>query len=101
MTDEEFAWCEANEARIWQTLIERDLLFSAEGARQAPSLLRPAPASTLINANAPGQATLYIALRIVRSYERETGTDALPSPAFFRNSQTLVKSKYAPANATR
>lgn len=101
MTDEEFAWCEANEARIWQTLIERDLLFSAEGARHAPSLMRPAPASTLINANAPGQAALYIALRIVRSYEHETGTDALPSPAFFRDSQSLVKSKYAPANATR
>lgn len=100
MTDEEYDWCRDNEARIWQTLIERDLLYSTS-ADVIARLMKPSPHSTLINANAPGQTLLYTALKIAQAYEKSTGTDAAAEPYFYNNNQTLIKSKYAPANASR
>lgn len=95
MTAEELRWCEANEQRIWQTLIERKLLFGNEGRR----LIAPAPYSTAINAAAPGRAALFTALQIARSYEKATDTPLLPLPEFYADKQTLIKSKYTPENA--
>lgn len=98
MTADELRWCEANEQRVWQTLIERNLLFDRfdnEGRR----LFANAPYSTAINAAAPGRAALFTALQIARSYEKATGTTPLPIPDFYADKQTLIKSKYTPENA--
>lgn len=100
MTPEEYAWCVENEGRIWQTLIERQMLYSAD-AGMIDRLMKPAPRSTQINANAPGQTALFTALKIAQAYEKATGSAATPEPAFYNDNQTLVKSKYAPANASR
>lgn len=100
MTPEEYEWCVENEGRIWQTLIERQMLFSAD-AGMIDRLMKPSPRSTLINANAPGQTILFTALKIAQAYEKATGTAAAPEAAFYNDNQTLVKSQYAPANANR
>lgn len=95
MTPEEYEWCETNEHQIWKTLIERKLLYSTD-SEVINRLLRPAPGTPLISANAPGQAALYCALKLVQAYERKTGDTALPQPEFYNNSQSLIKAAYAP-----
>ncbi len=100
MTPDEYAGCVANEARIWKTLIERNYLYSSQ-PEVINRLMRPAPASTLISNDAPGQAVLFTALKIAQAYEKATGREALPVADFYNDNQTLVKSNYTPANATR
>ncbi len=99
MADEEYRWCRDNEQRIWQQLIEEKLLYSAD-PDIINKLLRPAPAATLINLNAPGNTVQYIGLQIARAYERNTGLQATPTDEYVNNKQTLIRSKYAPGNAT-
>lgn len=95
MTPEDYEWCKANEFRIWKTLVERKLLYSTD-YEVINRLLRPAPGSPAISADAPGQAVLYCALKIVEAYERQTGQTALPQPEFYNNTQSLIKAAYAP-----
>ncbi|MBD5326211.1 MAG: hypothetical protein HDS04_05985 [Bacteroides sp.] len=95
MTEQDYDWCAANEAKIWKTLIERKLLYSSD-PEAIDRLTRPAPSSPLIALDAPGQAALYCALKLAQAYEDATGKEALPEPDFYNNRQTLVKSSYAP-----
>lgn len=97
LTDEELNWCEENEGNIWLTLIDRDLLYSTDSAI-ADRLLQPAANSNMINANAPGQAVLYTALKLVRAYCKETGNSArqILENKLYNDNQTLIKSQYAP-----
>lgn len=95
MTPEEYEWCKANEPQIWKALIERKLLYSTD-YEVINRLMRPAPGSPLISANAPGQAVLYCALKLAEAYERNTGNSALPQPEFYNNPQSLIKAAYAP-----
>lgn len=95
MGEEDYEWCSKNEAQIWKSLIDRELLYSTDYA-VIDRLTRPAPASALIHADAPGKAALYIALKIAQSYNKENGSPLLPEPQFYNNRKTLVKSAYAP-----
>ena len=99
MTDEEYQWCKENEARIWNAVVERKWLFSTD-SEISDRLLRPAPASTLLTPEAPGQTLLYSALKIAQAYEKNTGNSATLSPEYYNNNSTLTKSEYAPAHAT-
>ncbi len=99
MTDEEYQWCQANEGRIWSTVVERKWLFSAD-PEISDRLLRPAPASALLTPEAPGQALLFNALKIAQAYEKNTGKKASLTPEFYNNNSTLTQSEYAPAHAT-
>lgn len=99
MTDDEYKWCRDNEQRIWQQLIETKRLYSSD-PDVIKRLMSPSPAATLINLNAPGNTVQYIGLQIARAYERNTGLRALPTNEYINDNNTLVKSKYAPVNAT-
>lgn len=100
MTDDELNWCKANELRIWQTLIEQNLLYSSD-LTVIERLLKPSPKSTLINANAPGQTALYIALQLARSYNKNNPDAPLLQNGRFNDNQSLIKSNYFPTNADR
>lgn len=100
MTDVEYRWCLDNEQRIWQKLIEDNMLYSSDPDLLA-RLFAPAPAATLINANAPGNTMHFIGLKIAQAYERNTGLDALPTAEYVFDHKTLIKSKYTPRNVTR
>lgn len=86
-----------NESRMWQALVDRGLLYSTVEA-DANRLLRPSPASSLISADAPGQAVLLSAVHIVESYckaQKITPEEFLHRQLYNQN-QTLIDSKYAP-----
>lgn len=104
LSKEDYAWCVANESRLWNALIERHFLYSADEGI-ARRLLMPAPTSSSLLADAPGQAALFLSMKIVQSYLRNnpgvSARDLLMNPDFYNSNQSLVNSKYAPANATR
>jgi hypothetical protein len=95
---EQIHWCEENEARIWMTIIEQNLLYSTDPL-VADKLLKPSPVSTLINGNAPGETARWVAWRIVQAYvERhpDANSSALLSPSFYNENQSLIDSQYSP-----
>lgn len=101
MTADEYDWCRKFDGRMWNTLIEKRLLYSTNDG-EIRLLTNPAPHSRLINANAPGSAALFLGLQIARSYlENNPGSSArdLLDPSFYADNSSLVKSRYTPANA--
>lgn len=96
-TPEELEWCEENEANLWQMLISRDMLYSTD-SQLAERLLSPAPNSNLLSGNAPGQAALFLAVKIIRSYCNKSGSSPreILENKLYNENQTLIKSEYAP-----
>lgn len=102
MTPEEYEWSRKFEERVWKTLIERKLLYSTD-SNQIRLLTSPAPHSTIINANAPGQVVLFLGMQIARSYlaaNPDKSIDDLLLPSYYNDNSSLVKSNYNPSNAT-
>lgn len=97
LTPDELKWCEENEGNIWMALIDRNLLYSTDSS-VADRLLSPAANSNLINANAPGQAALFTAVKLVRAFTDKTGITAreILEKKLYNDNQTLIKSQYAP-----
>lgn len=97
-TPQELRWATDNEARVWQTMVGADMIFSIDPS-VADRLLLPAPATTAVNAAAPGRIGRYIGLKIVRAYltqSPETTVDHMLSPVFYNDPQTLQKALYTP-----
>lgn len=91
-------WLQENEASVWRSMMEGQLVYNTDPALAA-RLLRRAPSSPMISAAAPGQTARFIGLRIVESYvnhNRETTIRQLLSPEFYNSTQSLIHSKYAP-----
>lgn len=97
LTEEELNWCQENEAEIWKAMMARELLYSTDSS-VADRLLQPAPNSNLLSGNAPGQAALFTAVRIIRSFCKKTGTSPrqILEEKLYNDNQTLIKSEYAP-----
>lgn len=80
-----------NEARVWQMLVERDVLFTTDVSLAVGSSY---------GGNAPKCIERYIGLQIVRSYVRNFNSDIelseLLSPEFYCSMQVLKNSSYSP-----
>lgn len=100
LTPADYESVKANEGFIWNQLINGQMLYSTS-AEVSARLLNPSPASTLISADAPGQAALFTALKIAEAFSDNTGiapTEILKQKLYLDNS-TLIKSKYSPQYA--
>jgi hypothetical protein len=98
LTPEQLQWCTDNEARVWRQLMEAQLIYSTDPT-VADRLLMPAPASPLINSNAPGETARFTSLQIVRAYmarRPDTPIATLLSPDFYMHNQSLIDSQYSP-----
>ena len=103
MTPEEYAWCIENEANIWNSIVTQGLLYSSD-RQMIKRLLSPAPASPMISANAPGQTTLFTALKITQSYLNNSDVNTaenLLKTSYYNSNQSLIDSKYSPAYARK
>lgn len=97
-TPAQLSWLNINEAKIWQTMIERQLLFSTD-TNLAKILIRPAPSCSVIHPDAPGRVGRYIGFRIVESYMKNNTNaqcEYLLSPEFYNNQQSLIVADYSP-----
>lgn len=91
-------WVDDNMAEVWQSLIERKLLFSTD-PWVIDRISRTAPATSLISQECPGRIVGYIGMLIVDRF-LEKNKQAEPSQmldsAVYNSSTTLVKSGFAP-----
>lgn len=91
-------WVEENIPQIWQTMIERNLLFTTNKT-VGDRLTRYAPVTTLISPEAPGRLGSYIGMLVVDGFLKEN-KQAEPKQmldsAVYNSSSTLVKSGFAP-----
>ena len=62
---EEMEFCRNNELRMWQYLIEHDLLFSTEQF-EITKLTDEAPFTAYFTKESPGRAANWIGFRIIR-----------------------------------
>lgn len=97
-TPTQLSWLNKNEDKIWQTMIERQLLFSTD-TNLAKTLNKPSPSCSIIHPDAPGRVGRYIGLRIVESYMQNnpnTHYEHLVSPEFYNSQQSLIDANYSP-----
>jgi len=95
---DELRWAVTNESGVWHSLITGELLYSSD-PMVAYKLVDPSPATSIINANAPGRIGRYIGYRIISSYidvHPETKAESMLSPEFYGANTPLIESKYAP-----
>lgn len=95
---DQLSWLNENEKQAWEALITRRLLYSTVPS-DLSAMINPAPATTLLNQEAPGRAGRFIGHRIVVSYIRnnpEVSLYFLLSPEFYMSGQSLAKAKYMP-----
>ncbi len=98
-TPEQLTAIKAHEADIWQALIRQDLLYSSDPL-VAAKLLQPAPASSLVSPELPGQAVLYNALQLARAYSQATGKtpQEMLRSHYYNDNKSLILSQYSPSN---
>ena len=93
---DELKWCEMNEQRIWEYLIEHKLLFSTDYL-VISKLINAGPFTTYFTGESPARAAVWTGLQIVEKYMRNfrevTLTD-LMADTDYKNILSL--SKYNP-----
>lgn len=97
-TDAQLRWATINEAKAWNALISRDLLFSTDPT-VAQRLVEPSPSTAILHRDSPGQFGRFIGLRIVESFVRNNPDFSLPElmkPEFYASPSSLSESKYSP-----
>lgn len=94
---EQLEWCEKNESRIWQRMVEGDMLYS-KSQLTADKLVAPSPATTLIHQEAPGRVGRYIGYKIVEKLAKNKHYSAakLLSKDVYGAEASLRDSQYAP-----
>lgn len=96
--DGDSRWAADNEARVWETMINRNILYSTDPTA-GERLTHASPATTLINPEAPGQIGTWIGMRIVDAYMKghpDMKAAELLKKDFYGNPMTLVESGYNP-----
>lgn len=99
ISPEQARWLTDNEAAVWHTMMERQMVYNSDPAL-ADRLLGRSPVSSAIGPEVPGRAATYIGLRIVEAYRRQNPdvtVSRMLSPDFYNSNQSLIDSRYAPS----
>lgn len=95
-SSDQMKFCKNNEDRMWQYLLEHNLLFSTDQL-VIRKLTGEAPFTAFFTNESPGKAAVWIGFRIIDSYmskNPETGLEELMKDT---NIQTILeKAKYSP-----
>lgn len=95
---EQTEWVNENLPQIWQTMIERNLLFTTDKS-VGDRLTHITPATTLVNPQAPGRLGSYIGMLIVDRFldeNKQAEPKQMLDSAVYNSPATLVKSGFAP-----
>jgi hypothetical protein len=89
-------FCRNNEGRMWEYLIENNLLFNSE-MLTIKKLTGEAPFTSYFNSESPGRAAAWIGFRIIESYMQRNRDVTLEELMKNTDVQTILeKSKYHP-----
>lgn len=95
-TPGQMKFCRNNEARMWQYLLEHNLLFSTDRL-VISKLTGEAPFTTYFTNESPGRASIWLGFRIVESYMMKNQGVNLESLMKDSDIQGLLeKARYAP-----
>jgi hypothetical protein len=68
-TADQMAFCKKNESRMWQYLVENNLLFKTEQLTKR-KLTGEAPFTAYFSKESPGRAAVWLGFRIIESYRK-------------------------------
>ena len=95
-THDQFKFCRNNEDKMWQYLIEKDLLFSTDQLT-VRKLTAEAPFTSYFTNESPGRAAVWIGFRIVESYMIKNHDISLDELMKNTDIQSILeKAKYNP-----
>jgi hypothetical protein len=95
-TDEQLKFCRNNEGRMWEYLIENNLLFNSEMLTKK-KLTGEAPFTSYFSSESPGRAAVWTGFRIVESYMRRNQNITLEELMKDTDVQGILeKAKYHP-----
>ena len=95
-TPDQFKFCRNNEDKMWQYLIEKDLLFSTDQLT-VRKLTAEAPFTSYFTNESPGRAAVWIGFRIVESYMIKNHDISLDELMKNTDIQSILeKAKYNP-----
>ncbi|MGQ9619361.1 MAG: gliding motility lipoprotein GldB [Bacteroidales bacterium] len=95
-TADQLKFCINNEGRMWQYLIENNLLFSTDILTRK-KLVGEAPFTTYFSKESPGRAAAWIGFRIVESYMRYNRNTRLEELMNLTDPQEILGSaRYSP-----
>ncbi len=66
-SSQELDWCRNNEEQMWTRIVEKKLLFSSD-YMTINKLVNPSPYTSEFTRQSPGQATVWLGLKIVDEY---------------------------------
>jgi hypothetical protein len=93
---DQMQFCRNNENKMWQYLIENNLLFSTDQLTKR-KLTGEAPFTSYFSKKSPGRAAVWIGFRIVESYMTKTNSRSLGDLMKDTDIQGIMeKSKYNP-----
>ncbi len=96
-TRQQWKWCEANEGKMWNYVVENKHLFSSEILLTA-KYINPAPFTAFFPEESPGRAGIWIGWQIIRSYMDKNKSITLPELMNNFNAQDILeKSGYRPS----
>lgn len=94
-TPEQMKWCEQNEAFIFNTFLQQNLLFNKE-FQNIVRYVSPGPNSAGFPQEAPGNIGTYIGYKILKAYEKKSGLSVKEILAEKDANAIFQKSKYKP-----
>ena len=95
-TQEQYSWCEANEQQMWETLIEKKMLYLSNQLT-IQKLTSDSPFTSEFSSAAPGKVCCWIGYRIVSEYMKKNPGLTLPELMEQGDAQMILKeSRYNP-----
>lgn len=95
-TDAQIQWCQNNEEQMWNYLIEHKRLYNTSHL-VISKFVNPAPFTSEFPQDSPGQAVLWVGMRIVESYMNSNSNKTLEDLMNERSSQKILEeSNYKP-----
>lgn len=93
-TKEQIAWCEANESKMWKSLVEQNNLYSTD-YQLINKYVDDAPYTAPFSIESPGRSGAWLGWQIVKSYM--SNKDVSLSELYKKGAQEILKdSKYNP-----
>ncbi len=90
-TPAQLAWCQKNEKKMWQSLIEMKHLYSTDRAVIA-NYLEEAPSTSYFPEESPGRAIVWTGYRIVESYMKRHPAISIKQLIYFKDAAALLQS---------
>jgi len=89
-TQEQWDWCETNEAQMWNYMLTNKHLFSTE-ALVIAKYINPAPFTAFFPDYSPGRTGIWIGWQIVKSFMKNNSDVSIQELMNIQNAQNILE----------